>query len=138
MILPGGATAHNLAMDRTGTIAVVDDDAGVRSSLASLLRSFGHAVRCYDSALAFLSDRTSGEPDCLIADIQMPGMTGDRLQAALLAAGRRFPMVFMTAFPSEATRRNVLAAGALALLDKPADSRALCHHIDRALAGRGT
>jgi FixJ family two-component response regulator len=112
-------------MDKTATIAIVDDDEGVRSSLTSLLRSLGYEVRSYSSAQDFLDDHKAGDPACMITDIQMPNMTGDQLQAELIASGRSVPMIFMTAFPTEVTRARVMAAGALAYLDKPADDDAI-------------
>ncbi|AMJ61014.1 response regulator transcription factor [Bosea sp. PAMC 26642] len=120
-------------MTGSPTIAIIDDDDGVRTSLASLVRSLGYDVRSYASAPAFLNDREIGDPDCMISDIQMPQMTGDELQAELIAAGRSFPMIFMTAFPTEATRSRVMAAGACAYLDKPADGDAIARYLAAAL-----
>jgi FixJ family two-component response regulator len=117
-------------MSNTHTIAIVDDDDGVRGSLTNLLRSLGYEVRGYSSALEFLDDRTAGDPGCMITDVQMPGMTGDQLQAKLIAAGRLFPTIFMTAFPTEATRARVMAAGAIAYLDKPADGDAIVRCLE--------
>lgn len=116
------------------TVAIVDDDDGVRNSLASLIRSLGYEARCYGSASQFLADRETGDPDCMIADIQMPEMTGDELQAELIAAGRRFPMIFMTAFPTAMTRERVMAVGGYAFLDKPAEPDTIAYHLAAALA----
>ncbi len=121
-------------MPSTPRVAVIDDDAGVRSSLTSLIRSLGYEARAYRSGPDFLAETADGDPDCLITDIQMPGMTGDQLQSALIAAGRRFPMIFMTAFPTAATRERVMAAGACAYLDKPVEPDAIASHIAAALA----
>ncbi|WP_352647690.1 response regulator [Mesorhizobium sp. M0408] len=121
-------------MSKIAAIAIVDDDEGVRSALTSLLRSLGYEVRSYASALEFLGDDAAGDPGCMITDIQMPGMTGDELQAELIARGRVFPMIFMTAFPTEATRARVVAAGALAYLDKPADGDAIARFTERAFS----
>lgn len=121
-------------MSKIPAVAIVDDDEGVRSSLTSLLRSLGYEVRSYASAQEFLDDDAAGNPGCMIADIQMPGMTGDELQAELIARGRVFPMIFMTAFPTAATRARVMAAGALAYLDKPADGEAIVRFAERALS----
>lgn len=118
-------------------IAIVDDDAGVRAALASLLRSMGYEIRAYPSARAFL-DAAEGDPDAMIADIQMPGMTGDALQARLNAEGRRFPILFMTAVATETVRARVLAAGACGCLDKPVDGEILAARLAAALgAPRG-
>jgi len=121
-------------MQHISTVAIVDDDDGVRNSLASLIRSLGYEARSYGSAPQFLADRETGDPDCMIADIQMPEMSGDELQAVLVAAGRRFPMIFMTAFPTAPVRERVMAAGACAFLDKPAEPDTIAHHLAAALA----
>lgn len=114
------------------TIAVIDDDDGVRMSLSSLVRSLGYEVRTYDSAPAFLED--AGSVDCIITDLQMPQMTGEQLQAQLVASGRAPPMIFMTAFPTEATRDRVMAMGGCAFLDKPVDGDAIARHLALAMA----
>ena len=95
-------------MAKTPVIAIVDDDEGVRTSLASLVRSLGYEARTYGSGGDFLHEPPGEDPACMIADIQMPVMTGDELQARLLAAGRRFPIIFMTAFPTEPIRQRVM------------------------------
>ncbi|MEZ2410626.1 response regulator transcription factor [Bosea sp. RCC_152_1] len=123
-------------MARSPIIAIVDDDDGVRTSLTSLVRSLGYDTRSYGSAPEFLNDQEIGDPDCMISDIQMPQMTGDQLQAELLAAGRVFPIIFITAFPTEATRSRVMAAGACAYLDKPADGDTIAHYLAAAVEHR--
>lgn len=121
-------------MNPAPTIAIVDDDDGVRTSLSSLVRSLGHEVRTYGSAVEFLADADAANPECLITDMQMPRMTGAQLLDALVAAGRRFPVIVMTAYPSEATRDRVLAGGAFAYLVKPIDGPTLARCIAAALA----
>ena len=120
-------------MNHTPTIAVVDDDNGVRMSLSSLLRSLGYEVRAYGSGPEFLDDQAAGDPDCMITDVQMAPMTGDQLQGTLIAAGRRFPLIFMTAFPTEAARQRLLGLGACAYLDKPVDGEAMARCVAEAL-----
>lgn len=120
-------------MNLHSLVAVVDDDEAVRGALSSLLRSLGYAVRCYGSAVDFLGDEAPS-PACLIVDIQMPGTTGPELQASLIGADRSIPMIFMTAFPSEAVRRQVMQAGARAYLDKPVDGDGIATHVADALA----
>ncbi|MGE8706267.1 MAG: response regulator transcription factor [Achromobacter sp.] len=122
-------------MNHTPTIAVVDDDDGVRIALCSLLRSLGYEVRPYGSGPEFLNDARGSDPDCMITDVQMSPMTGDQLQAELIAAGRRFPLIFMTAFPTEAARQRLLALGACAYLDKPVDGEAMARCVAHALQG---
>ena len=121
-------------MVKPPVIAIVDDDLGVRTSLASLVRSLGYEAHTYSSGADFLRQPPSADPACMIADIQMPAVTGDELQAQLVAQGRRFPIIFMTAFPKESVRERVMAAGAHCCLSKPATGDEIIRCLKEALA----
>jgi FixJ family two-component response regulator len=108
----------------------------VRTSLASLVRSLGYEARTYESGADFLQQPIAEDPACMIADVQMPAMTGDELQTRLVEAGRRFPIIFMTAFPTDPVRRRVMAAGAHCYLGKPAGGDEIIRCLEEALAGR--
>ena len=122
-------------MAQNPVIAIVDDDEGVRTSLASLVRSLGYEAQAYESGVDFLQHAPGDDPACMIADIQMPVITGDELQAQLIASGRRFPIIFMTAFPSELVRQRVMAAGAHCYLGKPSSADEIIRRLEEALAG---
>ena len=77
------------------------------------------------------------EADCLISDVQMPGMTGIELQDELIAQGRRMPIIFITAFPEMKARAQALASGAVEILDKPFSDQKLITCLNEALAARG-
>jgi FixJ family two-component response regulator len=123
-------------MIKTPVIAIVDDDEAVRTSLASLVRSLGYEARTYGSGADFLQQPIAEDPACMIADVQMPAMTGDELQTRLIEAGRRFPIIFMTAFPTDPVRRRVMAAGAHCYLGKPTGGDEIIRCLEEALAGR--
>ena len=122
-------------MAKTPVIAIVDDDEGVRTSLASLVRSLGYEAHAYESGVDFLREPPENDPECMIADVQMPAMAGDELQAQLVASGRRFPIIFMTAFPSDTVRQRVMAAGAHCYLGKPSSGDEIIRCLEEALAG---
>ncbi|WP_339038786.1 response regulator [Bradyrhizobium symbiodeficiens] len=122
-------------MAKTPVIAIVDDDEGVRTSLASLVRSIGYEAQAYASGMDFLQQAPGDDPACMIADVQMPVISGDELQARLVAAGRHFPIIFMTAFPSENVRQRVMAAGAHCYLGKPSSGDEIIRCLEEALAG---
>jgi FixJ family two-component response regulator len=124
-------------MAKSVVIAIVDDDEGVRASLASLVRSVGYEAQAYESGIDFLRQAPGEDPACMIADVQMPVITGDELQAQLVAAGRHFPIIFMTAFPSETVRQRVMAAGAHCYLGKPSSGDEIIRCLEDALAGNG-
>lgn len=114
-------------------ISIVDDDESVRESTKALVRSLGYAARVFNSAEAFLCTNPD-ETSCLIVDVQMEGLSGVELHERLVAEGRQVPVIFITAFPDEATRNRALAAGAIAFLRKPFSDERLSDSIDAALA----
>ena len=103
------------------TIAIVDDDSSVRLATESLVRSLGLIARTFASAQDFLQSPRLEETACL--DVQMPGMGGVDLQDVLLKRGYHIPIIFITAFPENRVRDQVLRAGAISFLIKPFDSR---------------
>jgi len=115
-------------------IAIVDDDPSVRIATASLMRSLGHAVCSFASAQDFLRSDRLAETDCLITDVQMPGMGGLELQQRLVSAGRAIPVIFITAFPEERLRRQAAEAGAFGFLSKPFEGQAIIDCVAAALA----
>jgi FixJ family two-component response regulator len=117
-------------------IAIIDDDLPVRISLASLVRSLGYATCIFESAEAFLQSNEAETCDCVITDVQMPGMDGIELQRTLLASGSTLPMIFITAFPEDRIRDLVLGAGAYGFLSKPFAADALDQCLAAACAGR--
>jgi FixJ family two-component response regulator len=118
-------------------ISVVDDDASVRGETGNLLRSLGHTVCTFASAEEFLRSCHFNDASCVIADVQMPAMSGVELQALLLAQGHRVPFIFMTAFPEETIRERAMKAGAICFLTKPFDRLTLIKCLDTALERYG-
>ncbi len=115
-------------------ISIVDDDAAVRQATEALVRSLGHSAATFSSAEEFLSSDRLRETECLITDVQMPGMTGIELQRRLRAAGRPCPVIVVTGSPDVALRARALAAGAVGVLDKPLRDEMLIACLDCALA----
>ena len=124
-------------MSQAPVISIVDDDASVRVATDRLVRSLGYVAYTFGSADEFLRSPQASETSCLIADVQMPGMSGVELQSRLLAEGRRLPIIFVTAFPDENVRARALDAGAICFLTKPFDGSTLIRHLDAALAQHG-
>jgi len=120
-------------LSKVPVIAIVDDDESFRRATTSFVRSLGYGTAAFDSAEAFLkSDRVS-ETDCLITDVQMPGMTGIELQGRLIAQGHSLPIIFITAFPEIKARTQALAAGAVGFLSKPFNDENLITCLNEAL-----
>jgi FixJ family two-component response regulator len=112
-------------MSEAPLIAIVDDDVMVCEATKDLVETFGFNARTFTSAGEFLnSDCVSGTA-CLIADVQMPGMSGLQLHRKLIASGLRIPVIFITAFPDERLRKRAITAGAVCYLTKPFDGESL-------------
>jgi FixJ family two-component response regulator len=122
-----------IALSKLPLIAIIDDDASVRATTDSLVRSLGYAVYTFASAEELLRSNRLDDLSCLIADVQMPGMSGVELQAHLLAQGYHVPFIFFTAFPDEQIRAQALRAGAICYLTKPFDGDSLVQGLQVAL-----
>ncbi len=119
-------------------ISIVDDDESVRDATASLMRAAGYAPKAFPGATDFLNSADVKETKFLIADVQMPGMTGIELHDRLVGAGMRIPTVLITAYPDARLRQRALQAGVVGYLTKPFDETELLECIETALQSGNT
>ncbi len=120
-------------MDDPGTIFLIDDDPGVRDSLALLLSLKGLSTQLFASAESFLETYQPDQPGCVLTDLRMPGMSGLELQAALRERRLDLPVVVLTAHGDVATARAALKNGAFDFLEKPIDDATLLEVLHNAL-----
>jgi FixJ family two-component response regulator len=102
-------------------VAIVEDDRFFRESMRRLMRSLGYTVEAFASASDFLASPRLAETACLVADVQMPAMTGIELYRHLIEAGRAIPTILVTAYPNDVDRVRVLNDGVVCYLRKPID-----------------
>jgi FixJ family two-component response regulator len=114
-------------------VFVVDDDASLRDAIASLLRSAGLHVQCFDSG-EFSRFANTDVPACLVLDVHLPGTSGLELQRELADADIRMPIVFITGRGDIPTTVRAMKAGAVEFLAKPFRDQELLDAIDSALA----
>jgi FixJ family two-component response regulator len=114
-------------------ISVIDDDASVRTATNNLLSSHGYLVHTFASAQDFLQSARLGDSSCVVADVQMPVMSGLDLLTHMRTRGNDAPFIFITAFPDESVRARALKAGAVGFLAKPFAGPALINCIETAL-----
>ena len=119
-------------MAESPLIAIVDDDESVRDALTSLLHAVGWQAEA--SAEAFLQSGQVHTTACLLLDVRLPGLSGLELQRQLRASQSRLPLIFLTAYGTEAMRAQTLQAGAVAFFTKPFSDTALLEAIHTALA----
>jgi len=118
-------------------VAIVDDDESVGRSTKRLLRSAGIDAESFASGDDFLEMRAampSYRPDCVILDVQMPGLNGLEVQEKLTGSG--LPVIFITAHDDIGVREQALAAGAVAFLRKPFNDEILIKAVRAALDSR--
>ena len=119
-------------MTRYATIAVVEDDPGVRTALRQLLRAAEFDALTFASAEEYLESERRDDVDCLIADINLPGMNGVALLQALAADGVTLPAVLITARDDPATLELIRRAAPVPHLRKPFSDDELFDAIRRA------
>ena len=125
------------ALSKLPLVAIIDDDASVRATTDSLVRSLGYSVYTFASAEEFLRSNRLDDLSCVIADVQMPGMSGVELQALLITQVNHVPFIFITAFPDERVRAQALRAGAICYLTKPFGEDSLIQGLQAALKKHG-
>ena len=123
-------------MDHLPVISIVDDDEPVREATKSLVRSLGYKVETFGSAAEFLESAQVEDTDCLVTDVQMPGLSGVELQNRLISDGYQMPTIFISAFPNTQIEQRVLQSGAIAYLRKPFNDDELLEHIETAVKRR--
>jgi FixJ family two-component response regulator len=111
------------------TVAVIDDDRRVLTSLTNLLASGGYGTRAYESALHFFSDGYSGLV-CVITDLGMRPIDGIQVLERTVQSDAATPVVVITGKPSEYTEEYYLRRGALGFFRKPVDGDALLNLLD--------
>jgi FixJ family two-component response regulator len=100
-------------------VFVVDDDASVRNSLKSLIRSVGLQVELFGSAQEFLQSKRPDVPSCLILDIRLPGISGLDFQRKLAEAKIPIPIIFITGHGDIPMSARAMKTGAVEFLTKP-------------------
>ena len=115
-------------------ITVVDDDVSVRKSLHRLIRSAGMEVRVFASAEEFLNSTQPRKADCLILDVQLPGMSGIELLRHMKAHNDNVPVIFITAHKSdEGAMAEAASDWTVAYLIKPFSGDELLDAVNAAL-----
>jgi FixJ family two-component response regulator len=116
-------------MSRPTLISVVEDDQPFRESMRKLITLLGYTVETFPSATSFLASPVLAKTACLVADVNMPGMTGVQLHRHLADAGYTIPTILVTAYPDELVRKRALNDGVVCYLSKPVDD----DHLERCL-----
>ncbi len=116
-----------------GHVIVIDDDASVRRSLATLLERVGYNVSLFDCADAFLQDPVLPSPSVILLDMRMPGTTGVGLQSQLKTLARHVSVIFVSGDSRPEEIITAMKQGAVDFLLKPFTAQAMMDVIQRAM-----
>jgi FixJ family two-component response regulator len=117
----------------TSTIFIIDDDASIRLSIQSLLRSVGLRSEAFASAQEFLSRHAADGPSCLVLDVRLPGLSGLDFQRQLADASVQIPIIFITAHGDIPMSVRAMKSGAVEFLTKPFRDQDLLDAVQQAL-----
>ena len=101
------------------TVLVVDDDPNSLDIAARLLQRQGYRIRTASCGEDCLRIVTSEPVDLLLLDVMMPGMDGFEVCTALRDAGKRLPIILLTAKDDVDTRLEGMHQGVSEFLTKP-------------------
>ena len=120
-------------MPKASLVSIVEDDQFFRESLRRLIKSQGYIVEAFSSAADFLGSSRLIETACVIADVNMPAMSGIELYRHLANAGYSIPTILVTAFPNDTDRVRALNDGIVCYLRKPINDEHLMRCLRAAL-----
>jgi FixJ family two-component response regulator len=123
--------------ERQPIVYVIDDDASIRETLSSLIRSVGLRVQLFSSAKEFLESSRPDTESCLILDIRLRGMSGLDFQRKLGDTGIAIPIIFITGHGDIRMSVRAMKAGAVEFLTKPFRDQELLDAIHVALEKDG-
>ena len=121
----------------SATVCIIDDDPGIRSGLARLLRAAGFASESFESGEAFLSRITRSAVGLAVVDVRLGGMSGLQLQRRLRTVRPELQTVIITARDDEAVQRAALSGGAIAFFVKPFEEEPFLSVVRCAMGWRG-
>ncbi len=117
-------------------VFVVDDEPEVSDAMRRTLELAGYEVRSFDSAAACLAKIRSARCDLLITDVVLPGMDGIELLSEVKCRIPSLPVLVVTGYGNVEMAVEVMAAGAVSLLQKPLDRNSLLAAVEAALKHR--
>jgi FixJ family two-component response regulator len=120
-------------VDTQSVVYVIDDDAGMRDALKSLLGSVGLRVEAFGAASEFLGKNLPDAAVCLVVDVRLPGLSGLDFQTELSKANIDAPIIFITGHGDIAMTVKAMKAGAVEFLAKPFRDQDLLDAVKLAL-----
>lgn len=129
----GSCNADDQTAGRPATVLLVDDDPAVRKSLSRVVRTAGYLVETFATGADLLRHELPVGPACVLLDLQMEGMSGAQVHAALRQNNRHVPVVFLSGRATVSSAVAEVKNGAADFLEKPVHPSVLIAAVRRAL-----
>jgi FixJ family two-component response regulator len=110
-------------------VYVIDDDASAREAVTDLLRSVGHKVQSFGSALEFLDNTRPDAPGCIVLDVRLPGPSGLEFQRMLTKSNILLPIIFISGHGDIPMSVRAIKSGAIEFLTKPLQEQQLLDSV---------
>ncbi|MBI5277492.1 MAG: response regulator transcription factor [Burkholderiales bacterium] len=114
-------------------IQLVDDDEGVRTSLALLIGTVGLRVQAWADPHEFLRGFDRESVGAIVLDVRMPGLGGLAVLEQLVAEGVDQPVIMLTGHGTVDLCRRAFKSGAAEFLEKPVDDEALLEVLQKSI-----
>jgi CheY-like chemotaxis protein len=116
---PARKSDHDGMEKHRKTIAIIDDDNGIRQSLKRMLSVAGFSVLMYASAEEFLLTLGDHAVGCAVVDLDLGTMSGLDLASHPAMVASKIPVIFISGTTSETARASAMAIGGVEFLRKP-------------------
>lgn len=111
-------------------VHIVDDEPNILQSLRRLLGRAGYVTQLHLSAAEFLAEY-DGSPACLILDLKMPGMRGEKLVSHILQNNLNLVLLVLTGHATIRSAVYLTKAGVVDVIEKPFDNTLLLETVHR-------
>ena len=122
--------------DSLGNLLIVDDDVGIRKSLARIMQHEGYNVKTAGDATAAIDSVNRCRPDLMLIDVRMDGIDGVETFQKIRADHPHVPAIFMTAYASSSRVTDAMNSGAVSVVEKPLDVPRISAQIAGLLGAR--
>jgi len=116
-------------------VLIIDDDRGLASMIAFVLRSYAFSVDIANSGDEGLGLVSARQYDAVVLDLRMPGKDGRTVYREMRAGGIQTPVLILSAFDAQGARDEL---GAQAYLNKPFEPDVLAESLQRMLGMQST
>jgi len=115
------------------TVHIIDDDPEIGKSFRWLFESVNLKVETYENAKSFLENYNNAQPECLIIDVRMPGMSGIELLEHLKTTNNQLAVIIITGYGDIAMAVRAMKAGAADFILKPVNHQDLLEITQKCL-----